>query len=100
MGEVGIPDLAEEQIEDLSEIAEEAARKHISSKVAMSQVTSLDIVVETTGSKPVTVSIDVNLALSPQANPLDVKGLVNEAADKAFEAVEGFLRELSCRSTT
>ncbi len=96
--EIGIPELSEEQMQELSEIAEEAARDYILSKVPQRKISALEVAVETIGSKPVTVSVDVDLALSPLMRAYNVEKLASEAAEKALEAVEQYLRELSCRS--
>ncbi len=96
--EIGIPELSEEQMQELSEIAEEAARNYVLSKVPQRKISALEIAVETVGSKPVTVSVDVDLALSPLMRAYNVEKLASEAAEKAFEAAEQYLRELSCRS--
>ena len=98
MKEIGIPELSEDQMQTLSEIAEKTARDHVLSRVPRKRISTLDIVVETAGSRPVTISIDVDLALSPQMKALDAEKLAREATQKALEAVEQHLRELSCRS--
>ena len=98
MKEIGIPELSEDQMQTLSEIAEKAARSHVLSHVPQRRIATLDITVETAGAKPVTIAIDVDLALAPQVKALDAQKLASEATQKAFEAVEQHLRELSCRS--
>lgn len=84
----------------LSEIAEKAARDYVLSKVPQRKVSALSIIVETVGSKPVTVSVDVDLVLSPLMKTYNAKELASEATDKAFEVMEQFLRGLSCKSRT
>lgn len=96
--EIGIPELTEEQMQTLSEIAEKAARDHILSKVPQRKISVLDIVVETVGSKPVTVAVDIELVLSPLMKTYNAEKLANEATEKAFEAIEQCLRELTCKS--
>lgn len=100
MLEIGIPKLTDDQMQRLSEIAEKAARDHIVSKIPQRRISTLDITVETVGSKPVTISIDIDLTLSPLIKTHDSKRLVSQATEKAFEAVEQFLRELICKSKT
>lgn len=84
----------------LSEIAELTAREYILSKVPQQRISSLDITVETVGSKPVTISVDIDLALSPLMRAHNARKLVDEATEKALEAVGQYLRDLSCRSKT
>jgi hypothetical protein len=97
--EIGIPKLTSEQLEKLCEIGEKAARSYVYSKVSPRQVSALDIVIDTEGAKPVTVSVDVELALSPLTKDYDAEKLAKEATSKAFQAIKEFLSELSCNST-
>jgi len=94
----GIPELTAEQVEKLCEVAEEAARRHILSKVPMRRISDFDITVEVEGLKPLNVIVDVNLELSPLMRNYDTEKLVEEAVQKAFNAVDNYLRELSCKS--
>jgi hypothetical protein len=97
--EIGIPELTEDQMQTLSETAEKAARDYVLSKVPKGKISALDITVEVVGSKPVTVEVDVDLMLSPLMKKYEEK-LADEAAEKAFEAAEQYLRELKCKSKT
>ncbi len=94
----GIPKLTDEQIEEICEIAEEAARKYILSKVPLKKISDFDITVETEGLKPLNISVEINLELSPLMRDYNVNKLVEEAVKKAFEAVDNHLKGLSCRS--
>jgi hypothetical protein len=96
--ELGIPELTSTQIEQLSVIAEQAARKHILTKVPAKKVENLDITVETEGTKPVKLTINIDIALSPSMKNLEIQKLVDESVKKAFAAAEGYLRELKCSS--
>jgi hypothetical protein len=92
--ELGIPDLTTEQIETLCSTAEDAARKHILSKVPFKMVENLNISVEAEGTKPVNVTVEIELALSPKMKAFDVATLVNEAVNEAHKASENYLRKL------
>lgn len=96
MVELGIPELTTEQIETLCSTAEDAARKHVLSKISHKDTDRLDISVEADGSKPVNVTVEINLALSPQAKNIDVDvdALVKEAVNEAHKATENFLRKI------
>ena len=94
MDELGIPELSTEQIEILCAAAEEEARKWVLSKVSPKMVDRLDISVEAEGSKPIEVSVEINLQLTPEAKDVDAQTLVNEATDAAHKAVEKYLRKL------
>jgi len=92
-----LPSLSSENIEEICEIAEKAARKYIISKVPLRKISDMDITVEVNGEKPLNVSVNVNLELSPLMRNYNVQKLVDEAVRKAFEAVEAYLRELKCK---
>lgn len=94
MVELGIPELTTEQIEILCSKAENAARKYILSKVSSKMVDRLDISVEATGSKPVTVDVEVNLVLTPEIKGVDLEALVKEATNEAHGVIEKYLRKI------
>jgi hypothetical protein len=92
--ELGIPDLTTEQIETLCSTAENAARKHILSKVPFKMVEKLNISVEADGTKPVNVTVEIDLLLSPKMKDFDAETLVNEAVKEAHRVSEKYLRKL------
>lgn len=92
--ELGLPDLTTEQTEALCSTAENAARKYILSKVPLKKVDNLNISVEAEGTKPVNVTVEIDLSLSPQMKDFNAEALVNEAVQKALEASEIYLRTL------
>ena len=94
MVELGIPELTTEQIETLCETAENAARKYVLSKVSSKMVDRLDISVEAAGSKPVKLTVEVDLALTPQTTGIDAEALVKEATKEAHKASENYLRKI------
>ena len=94
MGELGFPELTTEQIELLCQTAEDAARKHVLSKVSSKEIDRLDISVEAEGTKPVSVTVEINLVLSPQTKNVDAQALVKEAASQGQKAAENFLRKI------
>ena len=87
------------QLEKLCEIAEKTARDYVYSKVSPRQITDLDVSIDAEGTKPVTVSVDVDLTLSPLMKDYDAEKLAREATSKAFQAIKEFLSELACKST-
>ncbi len=92
--ELGFPELTTEQIELLCQTAEDAARKHILSKVPQKEIDRLDISVEAEGTKPVNVTVEINLILAPQTKDVDAEALVKEAVAEAHKATENFLRKI------
>jgi len=96
--ELGLPELTTEQIEELCSIAEEATREHVLSKVPSKKIEKLNISVETEGTKPVTLTVEIDIALSPLMKDFDVQKLVDEAVAEAFISAKKYLRELKCHS--
>ncbi|MCJ7793857.1 DUF3194 domain-containing protein [Candidatus Bathyarchaeota archaeon] len=94
MVELGIPELTTEQIETLCSTSENAARKYVLSKVSSKNIDKLDISVEADGSKPVNVTVEIDLALSPQTTGIDSQALVKEAVNEAHKATENYLRKI------
>jgi DNA-binding protein YbaB len=94
MVELDIPELTTEQIETLCQTAENAARKHILSKVPNKNIEHLDISVEANGTKPINITVEINLELSPQTKNINLQTLVKQATNEAHKAIENFLRKL------
>ena len=98
MAETGIPELTLEQVEELCERAEQAARDYVLSQVSTGRIATLDVLVDAEGTKPVTVDVDVTVVLSPLMKDFDVEALTKEATKRAFAIIEEYLRELKCKS--
>jgi len=96
--ELGLPELTTEQIEELCSITEEAAREYVLSKVPSKRIETLNISVEVEGTKPVTLTVEIDVALSPLMKYFDVQKLVDEAVNEAFTSAKKYLRELKCHS--
>ena len=96
--ELGIPELKSEQIEELCSIVEKTAREYVLSKVSPKRIETLDISVETEGTKPVRLTVDVDVSLSPLMKKFDAQKLVDETVKEAFTSAESYLRKLKCRS--
>jgi hypothetical protein len=96
--EIGIPELTLEQVAELCERAEQAARGYVLSKVSRSRIAVLDVSVDAEGTKPVTANVDVTVVLSPLMKDFDVEALTKEATKQAFNSIEEYLRELKCKS--
>jgi hypothetical protein len=99
LAEIDIAVLTDEQLQELCETGEKAARAYIVSRVPKKEISTLDITVDTEGRKPVIVNVEVETTLSPSIKDVNVDKLAKEAVEKAFEAIERYLRELSCKST-
>lgn len=98
MEELGIPELNSEQNENLCSIVEKTAREYILAKVSSKRIETLNISVETEGAKPVKLTVDVDISLSPLMKNFNVQKLADEAVKKAFNSAENYLKELACHS--
>ncbi|MGQ9565229.1 MAG: DUF3194 domain-containing protein [Candidatus Bathyarchaeales archaeon] len=98
MEEIGLPELSPEQKEDLCNLAENAARKYVTSKIPLQKLATLNITVEVEGEKPITVNIDVELSLTPNTKYPDLEQLAKEATHQAQETARTYLKEISCKS--
>ncbi len=95
MGELGLPELTAEQIEALCLTAENAAKKYILAKVSSKMVEKLNISVEADGTKPVNLTVEIDLVLLPHAKNVDLNKLVDEAVEEALKISENYLRKLT-----
>ena len=100
MENLGISELTSEQTETLCTIAEEAARKHILSKVSRKQLETLNVCAEVEGAKPIKLTVDVEVEFLPSAKGVSPEKLVDGAVKTAFKAAEKYMRELKCPSAT
>jgi hypothetical protein len=97
---LGIPELSSKQVERLCAISEENARKYVLSQIAPKSIAALNICAEVEGTKPVKLSIDIEMVLSPSTKDCDAQKTANEAVKYAFNSAEEYLRELACNSQT
>ena len=95
MEELGLPELTTEQIETLCSTAENAARKHILAKIPSKMVERLSISVEADGAKPVNLTVEIDVALSPQMKNLSLDKLVDGAVKETLKVSENYLRQLT-----
>jgi len=96
--ELWIPELTSEQMEELCSIAEEAVREYVLSKIPSKRIETLNISAEAEGTKPVTLTVDMDIVVSPPMKDFDVQKLVDEAVNKAFDSAEKYLRGLTYHS--
>jgi hypothetical protein len=87
-----------DEVEQICTAAEEAARKHLLSKVPLKRVSDLDVMVEAVGDKPLSLSVDVAIELLGRDQ--DPQDLVGEATSAAFSAAEAKARELNLCTDT
>jgi len=89
-----LPELTTEQTETLCTLSEDAARKYVLSKITQKNLETLNVTVEAEGSKPLNLSIEVDLQLTAKAKDTEAKDLADEAAKQALNAAENYLRKL------
>jgi len=97
--EIGVAELTDEQLEELCRIGERAAKAYIHSRVHEKRISRLDITIEAEGRKPVTVNVEIEVGLSAPIDDVDIYQVAKDAAEKALEETNKYLRELSCKST-
>ncbi len=95
MEELGLPELTAKQIEELCLAAENAARRHVLANFSPKVVERMNVSVEADGTKPVNLTVEIDLVLSPQMKEVDLDKLVNEAVKEAVEVSENYLRKLT-----
>lgn len=93
LGGLKVSSLTYNQLVEICEEAEEAARRRILSEVSQRKISDLNITVDAEGGETLTITVDVELTLSPTARNVDVKSLTDEAVRAAFESIERSLRD-------
>jgi hypothetical protein len=82
----------DEEIEQMCLAAEDAARRHLMSKIPLKRLSDLEVMVEAVGDKPLMLSVDVAIELTSGNENVDP--LVDDATNLAFAAAEAKAREL------
>ena len=78
----------------MCQTAENAARKAVFAKVSSKMIDKLDVSIEAEGSKPVNLTVEIDLALTTETKGVDAEELVKQATGIAHQAAEKFLRSL------
>ncbi|MCD6469821.1 DUF3194 domain-containing protein [Candidatus Bathyarchaeota archaeon] len=92
MSKRSLPPLSDEELENICNIAEEAARKYVMSRVPKEMISDLTISVDVEEkSKALNVDVDVEVKLSPLYRKVNVKEIAEGSVDAAFRAVEKYL---------
>ncbi len=90
---VGLRELTESDIEQLSEEALQLVRKFLSEKIPQHNVNQYDIAIDIDNSKEdLKIDIDINLDLPPRFD-LDEEEIIQETMDKTFFELEKILKE-------
>ncbi|MEM2111749.1 MAG: DUF3194 domain-containing protein [Candidatus Bathyarchaeia archaeon] len=97
MGTLQLSSLSYDQIEKICEIAEEAARKYVISKVPSRRISDLTISIDLEETETLNISVDVEVKLSALFKDVNVKEIARDSVKAAFEAVEKYLSEFKCK---
>lgn len=91
---IGLPELGEEEIIELGELAQEIIIKHIFDALNRSDVKDIEVTTKINRDETLDLEIEVYLEV-PVFVRVDVDALVEEALEKAYNAVERRLREIA-----
>ena len=83
----------DEEIEAICTAAEEAARRHILSKISLKKLEDLNLAVEAVGDKPLSLSVEIGIETEHEHEELAVT--IDGATDAAFAAADAKVRELN-----
>ncbi len=94
---IGLPEMSEEEIIAIGELAQETAINHVFARLAKSEVKDIEAVSRIVKNETLNLELELYIEV-PVFVREDVDALVEEALEKAYEAVERRLRELAARS--
>lgn len=94
MGERPISSLTYEELEKICEVAEEAARRYVFSRVRKELVSDLHISVDLESLDTLNVSVEVEIRLSPLCRKVNVQEIADGSVKAAFEAIEKCLKKI------
>lgn len=89
-----ISTLSYEELEKICDVAEEAARKYIMSRVPREYVSDLSISVDLEGSETLNIDVEVEVSLSPLCKGISAEEIANGSVKAAFNAIEEYLRKI------
>ncbi|MHA1711502.1 MAG: DUF3194 domain-containing protein [Candidatus Freyarchaeota archaeon] len=89
--------VSEEEIEEICNLAEKAARRYVLSRCRKRDVIDLKIVVSSEIKDEITFNVDLEVQLSPLAK-VEPEELAQRAAEKAIEKIEERLRDIAERT--
>ncbi|AFL94445.1 hypothetical protein CL1_0233 [Thermococcus cleftensis] len=96
---IGLPKLSEEQLMEIGEIAQETVIKHVFDTLNRSDVKDIEVTMRINREETLDLEMEVYLEV-PVFVRVDVDGLIEEAVERAYEAVERKLREIANEGKT
>ncbi|ASJ10854.1 hypothetical protein A3L12_05830 [Thermococcus sp. P6] len=91
---IGLPELSEEEIVEVGELAQETVIGHVFSVLRGSEVKDIEVTTRINRGETLDLEVEVYLEV-PVFVRIDVERLVNEALERAYDAVERRLREIA-----
>ncbi|AJC70805.1 MAG: DUF3194 domain-containing protein [Thermococcus sp.] len=91
---IGLPELSEEEIIAIGELAQNVIIKHVFSELNRSEVKDIEVTTRINRDDTLNLEIEVYLEV-PVFVKVDVEKLIEEALEKAYDAVEKRLREIA-----
>ncbi|WP_297092192.1 DUF3194 domain-containing protein [Thermococcus sp.] len=91
---IGLPELSEEQLIEIGELAQETIIKHVFDVLNRSDVKDIEVTMRINRNETLDLEVEVYLEV-PVFVKVDVEGLIDEALEKAYEVVERRLREIA-----
>lgn len=91
--------LSYEELEKICDLAEEAARKYVMSRVPKEHVSNLLISVDLNGSEALNIHVDVEVRLSPFYKKANAKEIASGSVKAAFKAIEEYLKKIRSKTS-
>ncbi len=91
---IGLPELSEEQLIEIGELAQETIIKHVFDVLNRSDVKDIEVTMRINRNETLDLEVEVYLEV-PVFVKVDVEGLIDEALEKAYGVVERRLREIA-----
>ena len=93
---IGLPELSEEQLIDIGELAQETIIKEVFDALNRSDVKDIEVTMRINREETLDLEVEVYLEV-PIFVKVDVDGLIDKAVEKAYEVVERRLKELAAK---
>ncbi len=93
---IGLPELSEEQLIDIGELAQETIIKEVFDALNRSDVKDIEVTMRINREDTLDLEVEVYLEV-PIFVKVDVDELIEKAVEKAYEAVEKRLKELAAK---
>jgi len=98
LGILQLSSLSYDQIEKICEIAEEAARKYVMSRVPSRGISDLTVSIDLEGTETLNISVDVEVKLSALFKNINTNEIAKNSVKASFDAIEKYLSEFKCQS--